>query len=102
MKQDLEHGIAEICELRLSIDNLEAVLVNILAERFQRMRTQAVRLRRLAAAARLDPEFAVAVQQFIVHEVVRQHDALRRDQARIHCHASVSATAGSSPPQSPW
>jgi chorismate mutase len=99
MKQSLEYGMAEICDLRLSIDNLDAALINILAERFQRTRrigqikaelsipavdpereaAQAARLRRLAATARLDPEFAVAMQQFIVHEVVRQHEALRRD-----------------------
>jgi chorismate mutase len=98
MMHDLEHGMAEIRELRLSIDNLDAALVNILAERFQRTRrigqikaalsipaadpereaVQVIRLRELAAVARLDPDFAVAIQQFIVHEVIRQHKALRQ------------------------
>ena len=98
MEQDPEPGMLEISKLRLSIDNLDAALVSILAERFrctrkigqikaalsiptadpEREAVQAARIRELATLAQLDPDFAVAVQQFIVHEVLRQHQVVRQ------------------------
>jgi chorismate mutase len=85
-----------LAELRASIDNLDAALVHLLAERFrctqqvgelkaahglpaadpQREAEQIRRLRQLAVQARLDPEFAEKILGFIVEEVIRHHRAL--------------------------
>jgi chorismate mutase len=89
----------ELQRLRASIDNLDAALVHLLAERFNctqqvgrlkarhgmpaadpaREAEQIARLRRLAADARLDPEFAEKFLGFIVAEVLRHHEAIARD-----------------------
>ncbi|ARH94058.1 MULTISPECIES: chorismate mutase [Streptomyces] len=82
--------------LRGSIDNLDAALVHLLAERFKctqqvgelkarhslppadpaREAAQIERLRRLAEDARLDPAFAEKFLNFIIDEVVRHHRAI--------------------------
>ncbi|MEW1657442.1 MULTISPECIES: chorismate mutase [unclassified Streptomyces] len=82
--------------LRGSIDNLDAALVHLLAERFKctqqvgelkarhslppadpaREAAQIARLRRLAEEARLDPAFAEKFLNFIIGEVVRHHRAI--------------------------
>ncbi len=87
---------AALGNFRASIDNLDAALVHLLAERFrctqqvgqlkaryglppadpERERQQIVRLRRLADDANLDPEFAEKVLNFIIEEVVRHHKAI--------------------------
>jgi chorismate mutase len=87
---------AELQRLRDSIDNMDAALVHLLAERFkitqqvgvlkateglpaadpQREAQQIARLRRLAEEAKLDPEFAEKFLNFVVAEVVRHHQAL--------------------------
>lgn len=84
---------AELTRLRSSIDNLDAALIHLLAERFKvtqrvgelkaaeglppadpaREEAQIARLRALAVEAQLDPEFAEKVISFIVAEVVRNH-----------------------------
>jgi chorismate mutase len=89
------HG--QLLDLRASIDNLDAAIVHLLAERFkctqqvgrlkakhglpasdpQRETSQISRLRRLAEDARLDPEFAETFLTFIINEVVRHHLALQ-------------------------
>ena len=89
---------AELLRLRDSIDNMDAALVHLLAERFkitqqvgvlkaehglppadpEREAQQIARLRALAAQARLDPEFAEKFLTFVVAEVVRHHEALDR------------------------
>lgn len=89
---------AELRRLRASIDNLDAALVHLLAERFActqqvgqlkaehglppadptREAQQIERLRQLAVEARLDPEFAEKFLTFIVAEVLRHHEALTR------------------------
>lgn len=86
----------ELHRLRASIDNLDAALVHLLAERFARTQQvgelkarhglppadpdreaeQIARLRQLASESRLDPEFAEKFLVFIVTEVVRHHEAL--------------------------
>lgn len=87
--------------LRRSIDNIDAALIYMLAERFRH--TQAVgelkarhdmpaadmerearqvrRLRELAAAAQLDPDFAEKFLAFIIKEVIRHHEAIARKTA---------------------
>lgn len=88
----------ELRRLRDSIDNMDAALVHLLAERFKitkqvgelkarhglpaadpaREEAQIARLRRLAEQARLDPEFAEKFLTFVVAEVVRHHEILAR------------------------
>ncbi|MGI4880707.1 MAG: chorismate mutase [Janthinobacterium lividum] len=83
---------------RESIDNIDAALVFMLAERFKvtqkvgaykataglaaadpgREAAQIARLRSLAADARLDPEFSEKFLRFIIDEVIRHHVAAAR------------------------
>ncbi|MGM0583774.1 MAG: chorismate mutase [Pseudomonadota bacterium] len=83
--------------LRGDIDNLDAILVYTLAQRFKatqnvgrlkaehglppadpdREARQVARLRRLAKDAELDPEFAEKFLAFIIEEVIRHHEKLR-------------------------
>jgi chorismate mutase len=89
----------ELRRLRASIDNLDAALVHLLAERFactqqvgelkarhglpaadpDREAQQIARLRQLAAESRLDPEFAEKLLAFVVAEVLRHHEAIARE-----------------------
>ncbi|MGP9680407.1 MULTISPECIES: chorismate mutase [unclassified Brachybacterium] len=86
-----------LVEERRSIDNIDAALVHLLAERFShtqrvgvlkathglppadpsRERAQIDRLRSLAHDAGLDPVFAEAFLRFIVTEVIRHHERIR-------------------------
>ena len=81
---------------RASIDNLDAALIHILAERFRitkevgelkartamppadpnREKNQVERLRKLAAEADLDPDFAEKLLNFIIREVIRHHEQI--------------------------
>ena len=85
--------LADLKLLRASIDNLDAALVHLLAERFKctqkvgelkaahnlppadpdREAAQIRRLRRLAEESQLEPQFAEKFLNFIVQEVVRHH-----------------------------
>jgi len=89
----------ELQRLRDSIDNIDAALVHLLAERFKctqavgqykaahglppadpaREAAQIERLRALARNAKLDPDFAEKFLNFIVTEVIRHHEAIRRE-----------------------
>ena len=80
---------------RRSIDNIDAALVCLLAERFKvtqavgrhkagtglpaadpgREEAQIARLRRLSEEAELDPEFSEKFLRFIIDEVIRHHEA---------------------------
>ena len=91
-----EQTRAELAELRQSIDNIDAALVHILAERFkatqrvgrlkaerglppsdpERERTQIARLRALALDAQLDPAFAEKWFNFVVAEVIHHHEQI--------------------------
>ncbi len=86
----------ELERLRGSIDNLDAAIICLLAERFkttqqvgllkrtrglapadpEREDQQIARLRRLAEQANLDPEFAEKWLNFVIAEVVRHHEAI--------------------------
>jgi chorismate mutase len=87
----------ELQRLRDSIDNIDAALIHLLAERFKctqavgrlkaehglppadpdREAAQIARLRSLAQDAKLDPDFAEKFLNFIVREVIRHHEAIR-------------------------
>ena len=86
-----------LARYRESIDNIDAALVFMLAERFKitqevgaykaqqglppadpgREDRQIERLRKLAADARLDPEFSEKFLRFIIDEVIRHHQQMR-------------------------
>jgi chorismate mutase len=84
---------------RQSIDNIDAALVHMLAERFnstkavgvlkakhdlppadpEREEYQIERLRRLANDARLDPDFAEKFLNFVIREVIQHHEQIASD-----------------------
>ena len=90
---------SELQRLRSSIDNIDAALIHLLAERFKctqdvgrykaehglppadpaREAAQIARLRSLAQDAKLDPDFAEKFLGFIVTEVIRHHQAIRAE-----------------------
>ena len=94
---DAERAQRLLAELRASIDNLDAILVHALAERFRctqavgrlkaehalppadpaREERQVARLRAMAEASGLDPEFAEKFLNFIISEVIRHHERIR-------------------------
>ncbi|WP_296679862.1 chorismate mutase [Novosphingobium sp.] len=83
-----------LASFRASIDNIDAALIHILAERFRitkavgsykadhalpasdpgREERQIARLRKLAEDAQLDPEFSEKFLRFIIQEVIRHHE----------------------------
>lgn len=91
----------ELQRLRDSIDNLDAALVHLLAERFKctqevgrlkaeyqlppadpaREAAQIRRLRALAEESKLDPVFAERFLNFIIAEVVRHHELIASSHA---------------------
>lgn len=105
--------MAELLSIRSSIDNIDATLVFLLAERFKatqkvgflkaahklpagdpgRETAQIARLRRLAEEAHLDPAFAEKFLNFIIGEVIRHHEAIAED----HQAAENNGAAASSP-----
>ena len=89
----------QLAAYRASIDNLDAILLHTLAERFKvthavgklkadndmppadkaREARQIERLRQLADESGLDPAFAEKFLNFIVAEVIRHHEQIRED-----------------------
>ncbi len=83
-----------LASFRSSIDNIDAALIHILAERFRitkavgaykaanalpasdpgREERQIARLRKLAEDAQLDPEFSEKFLRFIIEEVILHHE----------------------------
>ncbi|MGN6470574.1 MAG: chorismate mutase [Rhizobiaceae bacterium] len=96
MSDGMDEARAKLAEYRASIDNFDAALIHILAERFRctkavgvlkathglppadpaREQQQIERLRRLAHEAHLDPDFAEKFLNFVVKEVIRHHERI--------------------------
>ena len=92
--------LEDLERLRASIDNMDAILLHTLAERFKltqqvgvlkaqndmppadkaREARQIERLQRLASESGLDPAFAEKFLNFIVAEVIRHHEKIRGGQ----------------------
>ena len=92
----------ELLQLRASIDNLDAAIIHMLAERFKltrrvgrmkaeqalppsdpaREKRQVERMRRLADEAGLDPEFAEKFLAFVIREVIQHHEEIARSAAK--------------------
>ena len=86
-----------LTSFRKSIDNIDAALIHMLAERFRitqavgeykaktalppadpdREARQIERLRKLALEADLDPEFSEKFIRFVIDEVIRHHQIAR-------------------------
>ncbi len=85
---------AVLAAFRKSIDNIDAAIIHMLAERFRitqavgeykakvtlppadpdREARQIARLRKLSEEADLDPEFSEKFLRFIIDEVIRHHE----------------------------
>lgn len=92
-------GDRQLAIFRKSIDNIDAALIHMLAERFRitkavgeykarvtlppadpaRESRQIERLRKLSEEADLDPEFSEKFLRFIIDEVIRHHEKARGD-----------------------
>ncbi|MGD1924724.1 MAG: chorismate mutase [Paracoccaceae bacterium] len=95
---DADRAQDVLVDLRQSIDNLDAVLVHTLAERFRcttavgklkaehdlppadpaREARQIERLERMCAESGLDPDFAKKFMRFIIDEVIRHHHQFQK------------------------
>jgi len=91
----------QLSQFRQSIDNIDAALIHMLAERFritkavgshkaeggmppadpEREQEQIKRLRKLAEEAGLDPEFSEKFLRFVIDEVIHHHERIA-DEAR--------------------
>lgn len=96
---DNEQALAELGMMRQGIDNIDAALIYMLAERFrytqqvgrlkakydlppsdpQREAVQIERLRALAESAKLDPTFAEKFLNFVIAEVIKHHEQIAQD-----------------------
>jgi len=86
-----------LAAFRQSIDNIDAALIFMLAERFKitkavgqykaktdmppadpgREEEQIARMKRLAVDADLDPDFSEKFLRFVIDEVIRHHEKIR-------------------------
>jgi chorismate mutase len=96
---DEQSALTQLHDLRKTIDNIDAAMIHILAERFRctqrvgalkarhhlppadpaREASQVQRLRRLAEDAELDPAFAEKYLAFVIREVIRHHETFARE-----------------------
>jgi chorismate mutase len=99
----------ELAQLRNSIDNIDAALIYLLAERFrctrrvgamkasnglppgdpERERVMIKRLKALAKDAKLDPAFAEKFINFVIAEVIRHHESIRDGGRAPRAHRST-------------
>ena len=95
-EKDMADARIILAGYRASIDNIDAALIHMLAERFRctkavgvlkaehglppadpaREQQQITRLRQLAKDAHLDPDFAEKFLNFVVREVIRHHEQI--------------------------
>jgi chorismate mutase len=95
-EKDMADARTILAGYRASIDNIDAALIHMLAERFRctkavgvlkaehglppadpaREQQQITRLRQLAHDAHLDPDFAEKFLNFVVREVIRHHEQI--------------------------
>jgi chorismate mutase len=93
---DVEAALQRLHSIRQSIDNIDAAVIHMLAERFkftqqvgalkaehglppadpEREREQIQRLRALAEESHLDPAFAEKFLTFIIAEVIHHHERI--------------------------
>jgi chorismate mutase len=113
--------IEELLEIRQSIDNIDAALVHLLAERFkftqkvgrlkaagglpasdpERERVQINRLRNLAGESHLDPAFAEKFLNFIVAEVIHHHEEIANSSVTGEAQGSPASPASPAFPTTP-
>ncbi|HZK05436.1 MAG TPA: chorismate mutase [Actinomycetaceae bacterium] len=94
----------DLLRSRQTIDNVDAAMIHMLAERFrctqrvgrlkarlglppsdpERERRQVARLRMLADESGLDPVFAEKYLGFIVAEVIRHHEEIAQEEDQTH------------------
>ena len=107
----------ELFAMRRSIDNFDAALVHILAERFRatqrvgvlkakhnlpagdagREEAQIGRLRAMAKESSLDPEFAEKFLNFIISEVIRHHERIAIELNHPHGYCCPGSTVPPKP-----
>ena len=95
--EESQTAVDELHRIRASIDNIDAALIHLLAERFKctqrvgrlkaehdmppsdptREQVQITRLRELAAESELDPAFAEKFLNFVITEVIHHHERFR-------------------------
>ena len=96
MSGTMTSATEQLANYRASIDNIDAALIHMLAERFRctkavgelkathglppadpaREAQQIERLRQLAKDAHLDPDFAEKFLNFVIKEVIRHHEQI--------------------------
>jgi len=99
--EQLDEALAQLADIRRGIDNIDAAVIHMLAERFRytqkvgklkaehglppsdpdREKVQIARLRRLAEEAELDPTFAEKFLNFVIAEVIHHHVQIAADEA---------------------
>lgn len=99
MSETMTAATEQLANYRVSIDNIDAALIHMLAERFRctkavgelkaahglppadpaREAQQIARLRQLAKESHLDPDFAEKFLNFVVKEVIRHHEQIAAD-----------------------
>jgi chorismate mutase len=95
---DTDDPVPKLPGLRSSIDNIDSAIIHMLAERFRctravgrfkaqhelpardpkREAAQVEKVRRIAIASNLDPDFAERFLAFVISEVIRQHESIPR------------------------
>jgi chorismate mutase len=115
-----QNAMDELTSIRQSIDNIDAALIHLLAERFKftqgvgrlkaehglppadpaREFLQIQRLRALAEDARLDPAFAEKFLNFIIAEVIHHHEKIAGDASDAAKPAGPPAAADPAEPAS--